>query len=464
MALERAGSRRKCLALKIPPGTKNPPKNPCEEGGAGGGADWAVGDGVGEMDALFAKAIEVGRLDLGVAGTAKVHAAPLVGHDDEDVWFGLASFLRGFGEREGCEEFAAEHLLHRKLRRKVIHCGSWRTAQFESWLPTESRVRRPLILSRSGWLMIAGLLVLLAAAVYIAYWRDMRVRQKILIGESRIHRTRHGPVEFATWGGGPAVLVLHGAGGGYDQGVSIGRAFGGEGFLGIAPSRFGYLRSPLPADASTPAQADALADLLDGLGIDRVAILAMSGGVPPALQFVLRHPTRTRSIVLLSSAPYTPLTAAQQKLPIPIWVYQGIFLSDFPYWLLTKLARSSMENIFDVKPKLRATLTLEERAFVARTVDAFAPVTQRREGLQNEGAAIDPRTSYPLERLRVPTLVIHARDDGINPFAFGEYTAQHFPDAQLLALPTGGHLLLGHQVEVQARVQAFWRESGREGE
>jgi pimeloyl-ACP methyl ester carboxylesterase len=67
----------------------------------------------------------------------------------------------------------------------------------------------------------------------------------------QIVMTRHGSVEYTNWGEGAAVLVIHGAGGGYDQGVAIARAFGGEGFRWISPSRFGYLRTSLPADDST---------------------------------------------------------------------------------------------------------------------------------------------------------------------------------------------------------------------
>jgi pimeloyl-ACP methyl ester carboxylesterase len=58
-------------------------------------------------------------------------------------------------------------------------------------------------------------------------------------------------------------------------------------------------------------------------------------------------------------------------------------------------------------------------------VDAFAPVTHRTIGLANEGAAIDPPARYPLEQITAPALVVHARDDGINPFAFGAYAARH---------------------------------------
>jgi 2-hydroxy-6-oxonona-2,4-dienedioate hydrolase len=37
----------------------------------------------------------------------------------------------------------------------------------------------------------------------------------------------------------------------------------GDGYRIIAPSKFGYLRSPLPADGSHVAQAETLAALLD---------------------------------------------------------------------------------------------------------------------------------------------------------------------------------------------------------
>jgi len=312
---------------------------------------------------------------------------------------------------------------------------------------------------RRWWgLSIVGAFLLAVGAAYVSYLRDMQAVLARMSTESQVVETRHGPTEFATWGSGPVVLVVHGAGGGYDQGHAIARAFGGEDFRWIAPSRFGYLRTPLPADSSTAAQADAFADLLDTLGIDRVAILSMSGGVPPSLQFALRHSARTSALVLLSSAPYTPLTAAAQRLPVPTWMYQALFSSDLPYWVLGKVARPGLETIFDVNPGLRAALTPREKAFVAQMVDAFEPVTRRTDGLRNEAAAIDPKAHYPLEAITRPTLVIHARDDGINPFAFGEYTARRIPGAELMPLTSGGHLLLGHHVEVRERVNVFLHE------
>jgi pimeloyl-ACP methyl ester carboxylesterase len=305
---------------------------------------------------------------------------------------------------------------------------------------------------------VVGILAVGAGATYLAYSRDMRATRERLAAGSQIIETRHGPLEYATWGEGPVVLVVHGAGGGYDQGISIARAFGGEGFRWISPSRFGYLRTPLPADASTAAQAEAFTDLLDALGVERVAIVAMSGGVPPSLQFAQRYPERTAALVLLSSAPYTPLTAAEQKLPMPIWVYHALFSSDFPYWVLQKVAPSSLEPIFDITPALRAGAPPEEQAFIASQVEAFQPVTGRIGGVMNEGAAIDPAARYLLEEITTPTLVIHARDDQINPFSFGEYTAQHIPSAQFLPLETGGHLLLGRHAKVQARANGFLRQ------
>jgi len=305
--------------------------------------------------------------------------------------------------------------------------------------------------------LLAGVIIA-SGGTYLAYAREMQTIRGRLSAGSQLIQTPHGPIEYTTWGNGPAVLVVHGAGGGYDQGSLMVRAFGSEGFRWIVPSRFGYLRTPMPADGSTAAQADAFANLLDALEIERVAILAMSGGVPPSLQFAQRHPKRTTALVLLSSAPYTPLTAGEQKLPVPIWLYQALFSSDFPYWLLQRVARSSLEPIFDVTPALRAKLTPLEQAFVDDIVNAFQPVTGRTGGLRNEGAAISPDAHYLVQEIRTPTLVVHSRDDHINPFAFGEYTAQRIPGAQFMPLMTGGHLLLGHHAEVRARVNALLRQ------
>jgi 2-hydroxy-6-oxonona-2,4-dienedioate hydrolase len=63
--------------------------------------------------------------------------------------------------------------------------------------------------------------------------------------------------------------VVHGSGGGHDQGMAFAGSLADQGIRVIAMSRFGYLRTPMPADASAAAQADAHVCLLDALGIRR---------------------------------------------------------------------------------------------------------------------------------------------------------------------------------------------------
>lgn len=310
--------------------------------------------------------------------------------------------------------------------------------------------------SAKKWLAIGLASVAIAASVVLsAYTADMnRITERLASGSDLV-ATRHGQIEFATWGSGPAVLVVHGAGGGYDQGRLLPTRFGGEGYRWISVSRFGYLRSALPEDGSKLAQAEAFADLIDALGVDKVAVLAMSGGVPPALQFARLFPDRVSALVLLSSAPHTPLTAADQDLAIPAWVYQALFSSDFVFWAIVRLFPSQLDTFFDVSAEARSRMSKQDQAFVSGLVDTFLPVTGRVAGLRNEGAAIDPRTGYDLAAIKAPALVVHAQDDGINPFAIGVHTAQNIAGAELMALPDGGHLLLGHAEDVRDRVSDF---------
>src|SRR5215471_2498451 len=142
------------------------------------------------------------------------------------------------------------------------------------------------------------------AWAYSRYRPDLdRARARISTG-SRMAASPCGPIEYGERGEGPPVLVVHGAGGGFDQGLELGDGLARAGFRVIAPSRFGYLGTPLPADASAQAQADAHACLLDALEIPNAAIFGVSAGGPSALQFALRYPERTNELVLLVPAAY----------------------------------------------------------------------------------------------------------------------------------------------------------------
>jgi 2-hydroxy-6-oxonona-2,4-dienedioate hydrolase len=109
-----------------------------------------------------------------------------------------------------------------------------------------------------------------------AYRRAIRAARARVSTGSRIARIRWGRIEYADAGCGRAALVVHGAGGGFDQGMQFAAPLAQPGLRVIAMSRFGHLRTPLPADASPAAQADAHAALLDALQIDRAAVIGMS--------------------------------------------------------------------------------------------------------------------------------------------------------------------------------------------
>ena len=151
-----------------------------------------------------------------------------------------------------------------------------------------------------GWLIVIILVVtavVFVALTYHRYQHDMHAARERLLTGSQVIQTNSGSIEYASIGDGYPVLVVHGAGGGYDQGLILAQ-FVGDDFRRIAISRFGYLRTPLSINASPIAMADAYANLLDELNISKVAVLGMSRGGPSSLQFALRYPDRCSALVM----------------------------------------------------------------------------------------------------------------------------------------------------------------------
>jgi pimeloyl-ACP methyl ester carboxylesterase len=292
------------------------------------------------------------------------------------------------------------------------------------------------------------------------YRRDLAVERARVASGSSMAETACGPIEYAALGAGPAVLVVHGAGGGYDQMLDTARELADAGFRVVTMSRFGYLRTPLPSDASPQAQADAHACLLDALNIDRAAVLGVSAGGPSSMQFALRHPQRTSALVLLVPLAYPPL-AAERLSPVAAFMVERVVQSDFLYWAaMTLYPDVVLGTILGTPPAVLARAAIDERARVHRLMRQILPLSPRSQGLLNEAKVAASLGRYDLERISAPTLVISLEDDLYGTYAGARYTAEHVPGARFVGYRSGGHMLVGHMDEVVAQVKAFLGKPG----
>jgi pimeloyl-ACP methyl ester carboxylesterase len=317
------------------------------------------------------------------------------------------------------------------------------------------RVRRVWIVLVVSGIALAGLI----AYILSSYRSDLAAAERRIASGSQVVNTPCGPVEYAVEGKGTPLLLVHGAGGGFDQGLDFGRGLADSGFMLIAVSRFGYLRTPLPADASPAAQADAHACLLDALALPKAAVLGGSAGAPSTIQFCLRHAARCSAMVLLVPALFPGPRAGEPtaKPPTPPSpVVNSILGSDFFYWLNLKLARDTMlERLFATPARdFRAAPAEEQERLLAAMRNAL-PMGPRRDGLWNDVAIVASGVRYPLERLGIPTLVIGVEDDLFGIHEGGRDAARRIPGARWVSFPTGGHLWVGHHREIIAEIAAF---------
>lgn len=313
------------------------------------------------------------------------------------------------------------------------------------------------------------LLITLALAIAIALGAAVLVKSRFdddmqralahAVRGSVVLQTRCGPIEYQEAGTGVPLLAVHGSGGGHDQGMAFAAGLAPHGIRVIAMSRFGYLRTPMPAHASAAAQADAHVCLLDALGIPMAAVMGGSAGAPSALQMTIRHPGRVTALVLLVPLTYKPPAQADSAPPMPPWVeakMMRLIASDFLFWTGLNLARDQViKVVLATPPELLAGASPRERARVEAMLDNILPVSFRAEGLRSDTAVGKHLTPSPLESIHVPTLVISARDDRYGTFASAQYTASQIAGAKFIGFDEGGHTWVGHDDEVRAAIVAL---------
>ncbi len=273
---------------------------------------------------------------------------------------------------------------------------------------------------------------------------------------STLIATRCGPIEYQEAGAGVPLLVVHGSGGGHDQGMAFARPLASQGVRVIAMSRFGYLRTPMPADASAVTQADAHACLLDALGIERAGVLGFSAGAPSALQMAVDHPDRVNALILIVPIAYRPPTPSEATPAMEPWAdaaLMSVIGSDFLVWAGLHLARDRMiETLLATPPDLLDNAAPAERTRVNAMLDAILPVSRRAAGMREDTTVSRRPPPAPLEAIRAPTLNISAHDDGYGTYASAEYTAGRIAGSRFMGFEQGGHTLVGHNEDVMAAI------------
>jgi pimeloyl-ACP methyl ester carboxylesterase len=307
--------------------------------------------------------------------------------------------------------------------------------------------------------------VFIVAAVFVAlpytqFHREAQVRRARLLAGSEMLKTDHGDIEYAVQGDGTTVLSLHGAGGGYDQGLWAAKLAFGDDYKIVSVSRYGYLRTPIPKDASIKTQTALYKDLLDRLHVSKVIVFGTSAGGPSATQFANDYPERTRALVLLSAV--SEAAAPGDKPAFYIGVIHLIQRSDYVYWLVAKFMRPTILNLVGVPANVYARFTPIQQQLAQEMLDTMHPMSERYRGTVNDGEMIR-RKAASTDAVSEPTLILHAKDDALVSYHHAEHAHQAIRGSRLVSFSTGGHGLLSQMDAVRQNVSKFLErsESGR---
>lgn len=205
----------------------------------------------------------------------------------------------------------------------------------------------------------------------------------------------------------------------------------------VGYDRPGYGGStPRPGRDVASAAAD-VAGIADALGIDRYAVLGVSGGAPHALASAALSPDRVLRVVAMSGpAPY-----CADGLD---W-FAGMAPASEAAKRAAAKGREAREAFAAAGEDLGSAFTPEDDAMfsgewgwlldVVRPAVANGPAAQ----IDDDLAYVAPWGFQP-EDVAAPVLLVHGDRDRVVPFAHAEWLARHLPDAELWRRRGDGHI------------------------
>lgn len=218
----------------------------------------------------------------------------------------------------------------------------------------------------------------------------------------------------------------------------------------ILPDLLGYGHSERIAAAgpwySLKSYSDALAEMLDRLGVAQVDVVGHSYGGAVAAQFALDHPQRVRRIVFIDAATYVKPSAAEGIVQLPLGIGRAVAWHAFGGgpWSINALACK------------RLGCRWGDLARVANTTDTVRAMM--RSHRQYPGT---PPLADRMGQLRAPSLAIWGEKDRIVPVSDGERLARE-THGRLIVIRGAPHMpYLRAGAEVGEAVRAFLQPPAR---
>jgi pimeloyl-ACP methyl ester carboxylesterase len=321
----------------------------------------------------------------------------------------------------------------------------------------------------------AALLIMTAGFAVFVRWRTRTIKR--LLSTSTMVQTTRGPIDCAFAGpkDAPSVLVLHGGLGGWDQGIALAEDLDlSRTFRVIAPSRPGYLRTPLVVGRTTAEAADAMVALLDALEVPSAVVIGISGGGPTALAIATCYPHRVRALVMICAISHhhvQPAITTETLFGRLLFSNMGSWLLDLVCWLALQLFRiaptfmtrqilhmTELASRREIHERVRQLRKHPERMlWVSRLLDHSFPISPRGVGLNNDlvqFASLEDRIDA---RITCPVLVVHGRIDGNVPVTHAEAVLAAADRSEPMIIEDASHLLWLHPRinEVRSRLPQF---------
>ena len=257
-----------------------------------------------------------------------------------------------------------------------------------------------------------------------------------------------------TVGSGLPLVLLHAFP--LDHGMWLRQEPLGESLRLIVPDLRGFGGSTGSVPRGIADLADDVAALLDGLHLERPAVICgVSMGGYVAQHVAARHPDRVAALVLVDTkleADTPEARAARVDLAGKVGRLGQSILADAMIPRLLAVPRSDADPAVVARhAENRALLqALVERQPVATIQAALAALGDR------------PDMTAALARVEVPTLLVVGAEDQITPPACLEAAEAVIPNAKLLIVPAAGHLVPLEAPEVFNRaIVEFLAESLR---